>query len=97
VKKKASPGTSRVDRTRAKSPGNLRSVRKGLSRGAVAVVRIDPRNFEVRVKGSVQIVGWIRKVSGKGNGYSYRILGETKSHCGFPSQKAAVERMLTKV
>lgn len=97
VKKKASPGTSRVHRRAACSPRPNKPVQKGVARGTVKIVRIDKDNFEVRIRSNNQLVGFIRKSIKKGVGYGYRILGDHKSHNGFPTQKAAVERMLSKV
>lgn len=92
------PETSRVHKHRALSPRPLKAVRKGLARSAVAVVRIDPRKFEVRVKGTRELIGVVKKVQGAGGkGYSYQLRNEPKAHKGFGSQKAAVERMLEKV
>lgn len=89
------PETSRVHTRRAR--GGRSEVRKGLARSAVAVIRLDPRTYEVRVKGSRALVGMIRKVKGAGGvAYSYQIPGD-KAHAGFGSQSAAVARMLEKV
>jgi hypothetical protein len=75
----------------------VKPVRKGLARAAVVVVRIDPRKFEVRVKGTRELVGIVKRVnSGKGYAYAYQLMTEVKQHKGFGSQKAAVERMLSK-
>lgn len=92
------PETSRVHRHRANSPRNIKAVTKGLARSAVAVLRIDPRKYEVRVKGTRELVGVVKRVQGAGGkGYSYQLASEAKAHKGFGSQKAAVERMLSKV
>lgn len=91
------PETSRVHKRRAKSTVPVKAVRKGLARSAVAVIRLDPRTYEVRVKGTRTLVGMIRMVQGAGGkAYSYQIPGD-KAHKGFASQNAAVERMLSKV
>lgn len=91
------PETSRVHKSRAKGTKPVKAVRKGLARSAVAVVRIDPRTYEVRVKGTRALVGMVRMVQGAGGkAYSYQIPGD-KAHKGFASQRAAVERMLLKV
>lgn len=88
--------TQRVERTRAKVKAPLKPVRKGLARSAVSVKSIGNRTFEVRVKGTLNILGHIRSSQGaKGKAYSYRIIGEA-SHNGFASQGAAVARMLEK-
>jgi len=91
------PQTSRVHVSKAKSHTPVKAVKKGLARSAVAVIRLSPREYEVRVKGSRVLVGMVRKVQGAGGtAYSYQIPGD-KAHKGFASQKAAVERMLEKV
>jgi len=105
------PETSRVHKNRAKGAVvhtqkcqqsgrkacECRAGRKGLSRSAVVVVRLDPRTYEVRVKGTRALVGMIRAVKGAGGkAYSYQIPGD-KAHKGFGSQRAAVLRMLEKV
>lgn len=91
------PSTSRVERTPAKSPIPKKEVRKGLSRACVLVVREDARNFKVFVKGSGALLGTVRRCSGgKGKTYSYKLVREGRSHAGFGSQKAAIERMLEK-
>jgi hypothetical protein len=97
--------TPRVGRNRAKAAplkpvkkakAPLKPVKKGLARCAVSVKSIGDRTFEVRVKGTLHILGHIRSSQGaKGKAYSYRIIGEA-SHNGFASQKAAVDRMLEK-
>lgn len=97
AKKKASPGTSRVHRRAAKSARPAKPVQKGLARAAVKIVRIDKENFEVRTKSGNQLIGTVRKSVQRGVGYGYRLLGDRKAHNGFPSQRAAIERMLTKV
>lgn len=104
--------TSRVHKSRAKGkvvhtakclesrpkPCECRAGRKGLSRSAVVVTRVDPRKYEVRVKGTRALIGIVRRVnSGKGYAYAYQLMSEVKQHKGFGSQKAAVERMLSKV
>ncbi len=92
------PSTGRVERRRAKAKLPLKPVPKGLARAAVAVVRLTPRKFEVRVKGTRELVGLITKVQGAGGiAYAYQLMSEGKVHKGFASQKAAVERMLSKV
>jgi len=97
VKKKASPGTSRVHRRAAMSTRPVKPIQKGLARAAVKVVRIDKNNFEVRLKANDTLVGLVRKSVQRGVGYGYRLMGDRKAHNGFTSQRAAVERMLTKV
>lgn len=96
VKKKASPGTSRVERTKAKS-GRAATV-KGLARAAVIKERKDARTYHILVKGTREYVGRIIK-QGKNrtSGYGYHLAGDTKTHNGFASQEAAIARMLTKV
>lgn len=97
VKKKASPETNRVHRRAACSPRSGKPVRKGLARAAVKVVRLDKSTFEVRTKVGDVLIGTVRKSVNRGVGYGFRIVGDRKGHNGFPSQKAAVERMLAKV
>lgn len=88
--------TSRVERKRSKAKAPVKPVKKGLARSCVSVKYIGNRTFEVRVKGTLHILGHIRSSQGaKGKAYSYRIIGE-QSHNGFASQKAAVDRMLEK-
>jgi hypothetical protein len=89
--------TSRVERTPAKAVTPKKQTRKGLSRACVLVVREDARNFKVFVKGSGALLGTVRRCSGsKGKAYSYKLVREDRSHAGFGSQKAAIERMLEK-
>lgn len=91
------PETSRVHVKRASSHRPSKAAPKGLARSAVAVVRLDARKYEVRVKGTRELVGIIRKIKGPaGGGYSYQLKHEGVAHKGFPSQKAAVARMLSK-
>ena len=92
--------TSRVHVSRAKSVKTGKPVTKGLARSAVAVVRLDPRKFEVRVKGSRALLGFVTKVKGAGGkAYAYQCLlpgVDAKVHKGFATQKEAVARMLEK-
>lgn len=91
------PSTSRVERTPAKAPRNQKKTRKGLARSCVSVVRMDDRTYNVYVKGSGALLGTVRRCSGsKGKAYSYKLAQEARSHAGFGSQKAAVDRMLEK-
>lgn len=91
------PETSRVHKKRASGTRTAKPVVKGLARSCVSVKSIGNRTFEVRVKGSLHILGYIRSSQGaKGSAYSYKLIGETKSHNGFASQKAAVTKMLEK-
>lgn len=90
-------GTSRVERRRPKQKRVTKPVPKGLSRSAVVVVRLTPREYEVRVKGTRELVGVIKKIMGPGgSGYSFQRKNDVKAHKGFASQKAAVARMLEK-
>lgn len=90
-------GTSRVERRRPKQKRVTKPVPKGLSRSAVVVVRLTPKEYEVRVKGTRELVGVVRRVMGPGGqGYSYQKKSDVKAHKGFASQKAAVARMLEK-
>lgn len=91
------PETSRVHKKAAKSARQVKPVIKGLARSCVSVKSTGNRMFEVRVKGSLHILGHIRMSQGaKGKAYSYKLIGEDRSHNGFPSQGAAVARMLEK-
>lgn len=93
------PETSRVHKRAARSQRPVKPVQKGLARSAVSVVKADRlgRKFEVRVKGTRELVGIVESVlSGKGKVYAYRLKNDMKQHKGFASQKAAVERMLSK-
>lgn len=91
------PGTSRVQKVRAKSPRSQKA-KGGLPRSCVLVVRDDPMNYRVFVKGSGALLGTVRAFKGaKGKTYSYKLVSEPQGHPGFPTQKAAVDRMLTQV
>lgn len=91
------PQSSRVGRKAAKSAKVTTEVRKGLSRACVSVKSVGDRTFEVRVKGTLHILGYIRMANGsKGKAYSYKLIGEKRAHSGFASQRAAVTRMLEK-
>lgn len=91
------PETSRVGRKAARSPKVTTETRKGLSRACVSVKSIGDRTFEVRVKGTLHILGYIRMANGnKGRVYSYKLISERRAHAGFPTQKAAITRMLEK-
>lgn len=92
-----SASTSRVGRKAARSAKVTKPVVKGLARSTVSVKSIGERTFEVRVKGSLHILGFIRKSNNSsGKAYSYKLIGERRSHNGFPTQKAAIDRMLEK-
>jgi hypothetical protein len=102
------PETSRNGRNRPKvkkvtdesrkglSGKPVESSRTGLARSSVAVVRLTPKTYEVRVKGSRKLVGLVNKYSvsdGKAVRYSFcSTSGEAVKD--FTSQKAAVEAML---
>ena len=91
------PATSRVGRKPANSARPTKATRKGLARSCVLVVRKDDRNYDVYVKGSGALLGTVRRCSGKnGKAYSYKLVTEARSHAGFSSQRAAVDRMLSK-
>lgn len=94
------PQTSRVHVSRAKGVKTGKPVTKGLARSAVAVVRVNPRKFEIRVKGSRALLGFVTKVKGAGGkAYAYQCLlpnTDAKVHKGFATQKEAVARMLEK-
>ena len=89
------PGSSRVSRTRAKS-GRQATV-KGLSRGAVVKVRISPREYHIRVKGSRDYVGQVIKQDNSHSAYGYRLKGADKTVPGYKTQEEAVKAMLTRV
>lgn len=92
------PETSRVHKRAARSPRGTQSPVKGLSRACVSVVRKDSRTYEVFVKGSGALLGTLRGAkSGKGSSYSFKLVSEQRSHSGFPTQKAAIARMLEKI
>ena len=91
------PETQRKHATRARSPRPTEAASKGLSRACVSVKAVDKRTFQVRVKGTLSILGFIRASKGvQGNAYSYKLIGEERSHNGFSSQRAALARMLEK-
>lgn len=91
------PSTSRVERTAAKAVTPQRKVQKGLARSCVSVVREDRRTYKVFVKGSGALLGTVKLVGhGKSTAYTYKKAGDQRTHAGFPSQKAAVARMLEK-
>jgi len=92
------PDTSRVQRNSAKSTKEQKPVRKGLARSAVAKIRINKCEYHIVVKGTREYVGKILKQGGgRTSGYGYHLKGDVKTHNGFASQEAAIERMLTKV
>jgi len=97
LKKVASPGTERTERTKAKSPRLTKEVKKGLARSAVTVVKVDKFNAEVWLKGRGKLVGTIRRSKLGGISYGYRLIGDNKISSGFPTQAQCIERMLTKV
>lgn len=98
VKKKASPGTSRVERTKSKSPRPVKPTLKGMARAAVIKERKDAQTYHILVKGTREYVGRvIKQGKGRTSGYGYHLKGEMKTHNGFASQEAAIRRMLTKV
>jgi len=92
------PETSRNGRNRPKVKKSTKPVSLGLSRASVAVVRLTPKTYEVRVKGSRKLVGLVNKYSvsdGKVVRYSFcSTSGEAVKD--FDTQKAAVEAMLLK-
>lgn len=91
------PSTSRVERKSAKAATRTGMVKKGLARSCV-VVSWSGRTATVRLKGSEAIVGVLRNArGGRGNSFSYKLVSEDRSHSGFPTEKAAVLRMLEKV
>ena len=91
------PETARKHANRAKGARPAEASPKGLSRACVVVERTSPRTWNVRVKGTRALLGTIRSAKGsKGSSYTFKRLGEQRSHAGFPTQKAAVQRLLEK-
>lgn len=91
------PETSRKHVSRAKGARPVEASPKGLNRACVVVERVDPRTWNIRVKGTRALLGTVRSVKGKGGKvYSFKRLGEVRAHVGFSSQKAALARMLEK-
>jgi len=92
------PETSRNGRNRPKARKLAEASPKGLSRASVAVVRLTPKTYEVRVKGSRKLVGLVNKYTvsdGKAVRYSFcSTSGEAVKD--FTTQKAAVDAMLEK-
>lgn len=81
-----------------KSTAYTKPIAKALDRHAVVVVRIDPRNFEIRSRKDGELVATVRSVLGKkGKAYSYKIVRDQRVHKGFTSLAAAVSRVLQKV
>lgn len=82
----------------AKSVRMTKPVFQGLDRHAVVVVRIDPRNFEIRDRRYGELLATVRSVKGaKGKAYSYKLVKEQRVHKGFQSLQACVSRVLQKV
>lgn len=96
-KRKASPGSSREDLTPGRAYSETRKVSKALSRAAVEVVKTDSTTFQVWAKSERKLIGHVKRYRSRGITYGFQILGESRAHNGFPSQKAALERMLKKV
>lgn len=87
------PGTSRVERTKAKSPKGQTTV-KGLSPGAVKKTRISDKEWHVRTTSGVYI-GMITKLHG--NRYAYRLKGGAALVASYSTQKEAMGAMLRNV
>jgi hypothetical protein len=69
-----------------------------LARSAVVVVRLNKDRYEVRVKGTRALIGWLCKSTNRCTSYGYCVAGNEQDwQYGFPTQGAAVLRMLTKV
>lgn len=91
------PETSRVHKKSAKSARPAKPVTKGLARATVVLEPSSSRSWNVRVKGTRALVGTVRRAQGAGGkSYSYKLLGEVRSHSGFATRKEAVERLLEK-
>lgn len=87
------PGTSRVERTKAKS-GRQATV-KGLAYSAVVKERVSPREYHIRTRGKRDYIGLIKKLD---NGsYAYRLKGADSAIPGYKSQTAAIKAMLLRV
>lgn len=89
------PGTSRVERTRAKSGRKTTATVKGLAFSAVVKERVSPREYHIRTRGKRDYVGLIKKLD---NGsYAYRLKGADRAIPGYKSQEAAIKAMLLRV
>lgn len=84
------PKTSRVERRTAKAAVRTSSVKKGLARSCVSV-KWDGDTATVRVKGSLSVLGTLKRV--KKGVYTYKLDGQPYSQ-GYPSQVKALGRML---
>lgn len=106
------PGSSRKGRIRrnqrsavpvtfSKDVANVAKskVRPGVDPKVLKYVRIDPYNFEIRLRDGNKLIALVRKDKGGGNrgGYSYRLIGEKKAHSGFSSIRELVARVATKI
>jgi len=88
------PGTSRVERTKAKS-GREVTV-KGLSRKAVKKSRITGREYHIRTHSGVYI-GLVKKENDSKKPYGYRLKGGAKGVFGYKTQEEAIGAMLRNV
>lgn len=91
------PGTSRVERHKAKSARPLKAAPKGLARAAVVKQRVTKVEYHVRVKGSRDYVGLVRKQNTGKNGYGYRLKGALELVSGYGTQEEAILAMLVHV
>jgi hypothetical protein len=86
------PGTSRVEKKYVSK--RLATPRTAPNRKIVRVEKYRGHTYTVHLKASGVLIGWLEK---DGKGWSYRLRGEGKVGGQFPTQKACVERMLTKI
>lgn len=89
------PGTSRVERTRAKSGRKVTATVKGLALSAVVKERVSPREYHIRTRGKRDYIGLIKKLDS--GCYGYRLQGAEKTIPGYKSQTAAIKAMLLRV
>lgn len=89
------PESSRVSKTYRSGRTKVRT--KGLDRCMVKVVRKSATSYDITLANGGRKVGEVFKHRNKKTSYSYRIVGDVKPHGGFPSQKAALARMLEKI
>lgn len=88
------PGTSKVERTEAKSPRPVKPVVKGLARSTVVKLRISKTEVHIRVKGSRDYVGVVRKQNNSRSAYGFRGKNDLKETSGFSTQEAAIKALL---
>lgn len=90
------PGTSRVERTKAKSP-KVQKALKGLSRAAVKKSRITAREYHIRTKSSGMYIGLVKKENDSKKPYGYRLKNGAKGVYGYTTQEEAIRAMLRNV